>query len=330
MAFPGLFTAVKLYRETANPLAVVRDDFGAPIVDKNSEPIRYPESGKWMQELWFSDGGIASNFPIHFFDSVLPLWPTVGINLGPHPKGYPHQDVYLPTDRQATVGIPTQLGRSMINFLSAVFDTARNWRDTVQTFMPASRGRIAWVRQRRYEGGTNLFMCNEDVAALALRGAVAGARLRRRFASEAQWQRHQWLRLRGGLKNLADLDTRIQQALRETRYARLTGGCTEATNAMSDTVRLLKKAADPTPPGADPFSSQAATVEEPIAAATATISDNDLVAELPFEWFEPEGSDFWLAAQRLLAKHNSMDLPTTPLSTKAPEPTAALRQVPSI
>jgi hypothetical protein len=218
----------------------------------------------------------------------------------------------------------------MLNFLSAVFDTARNWRDTVQTFMPASRGRIAWVRQRRNEGGTNLFMRNEDIAALALRGAVAGARLRRRFASEAQWQRHQWLRLRGGLKNLADLDTRIQQALREARYARLTGGCTEATAAMSDTVRELKKAADPTPPGADPFSSPSTSGEEPMAAARAAISDSDGVAELPFEWFEPQGNDFWLAAQRLLATHNSMDLPTTPLSTRAPEPTAALRQVPPI
>lgn len=30
---------------------------------------------------WFSDGGIASNFPIHFFDHWLPKWPTFGITL---------------------------------------------------------------------------------------------------------------------------------------------------------------------------------------------------------------------------------------------------------
>ncbi|MDP1716459.1 MAG: patatin-like phospholipase family protein, partial [Burkholderiales bacterium] len=30
---------------------------------------------------WFSDGGIASNFPIHFFDSWLPARPTFGITL---------------------------------------------------------------------------------------------------------------------------------------------------------------------------------------------------------------------------------------------------------
>jgi predicted acylesterase/phospholipase RssA len=332
MAFPGLFAAVKLYRQTADPLPVVRDDFGAPIVDKHAgKPVRYPESGNWMQELWFSDGGITSNFPIHFFDAVLPRWPTVGINLGSHPRGFGHQDVYLPTDRQATAGVPTPLGRSMINFVSAVVDTARNWRDTAQTFMPASRGRIAWVRQRRYEGGNNLFMPSDRVAALALRGAVAGARLRRRFASEAQWQRHQWLRLRAGLKNLADLDTRVQQALREARYARLSGGSVEATAAMAETISQLKKAADPTPPGPDPFSSGSAPAERsPIAAATGPISDNSEAAESPFEWFEPEGNDFWQVAQKLLARHNSTDLPTTPLFKSAPEPSAALRQVPSI
>lgn len=30
---------------------------------------------------WFSDGGIVSNFPIHFFDQWLPNWPTFGITL---------------------------------------------------------------------------------------------------------------------------------------------------------------------------------------------------------------------------------------------------------
>ena len=30
---------------------------------------------------WFSDGGLSSNFPIHFFDSIWPRWPTFGITL---------------------------------------------------------------------------------------------------------------------------------------------------------------------------------------------------------------------------------------------------------
>ena len=36
-----------------------------------------------LRKCWFSDGGITSNFPIHFFDGPLPSRPTFGINLVP-------------------------------------------------------------------------------------------------------------------------------------------------------------------------------------------------------------------------------------------------------
>jgi hypothetical protein len=36
---------------------------------------------------WFSDGGIASNFPMHFFDAWLPSRPTFGLDLVPAPRG---------------------------------------------------------------------------------------------------------------------------------------------------------------------------------------------------------------------------------------------------
>ena len=34
-----------------------------------------------MKKVWFSDGGITSNFPIHRFDALFPRWPTFGITL---------------------------------------------------------------------------------------------------------------------------------------------------------------------------------------------------------------------------------------------------------
>src|SRR5207247_10138276 len=40
------------------------------------------ETNTWAQ-CCFSDGGITSNFPIHFFDGPIPRWPTFGLNLGP-------------------------------------------------------------------------------------------------------------------------------------------------------------------------------------------------------------------------------------------------------
>jgi predicted acylesterase/phospholipase RssA len=34
-----------------------------------------------LRHVWFSDGGLTSNFPIHFFDSPIPSWPTFCLNL---------------------------------------------------------------------------------------------------------------------------------------------------------------------------------------------------------------------------------------------------------
>lgn len=324
LAFPGLFEALHLYRRSAQ--AVVRDDFGAPVL-RDGERLRYPGApaagagaGGWVQELWFTDGGVTSNFPIHFFDSIIPRWPTVGINLGPHPRGFEHQDIYLPTDQEASSGVPATMGTSFVGFLSAVVDTARNWRDTAQTFLPASKGRIAWVRQRSYEGGSNLFMPRDRIAMLALRGAVAGARLRRRFAADAQWQRHQWLRLRVGLDNLASLHTRMRAALQDPQYAKFTGGELDGREALRAMVTGLADQADPTPAGADPYPPTLPGTD--VAPAVATGDD-------PFEWFLPaEGPPFWTAASQLLGQYGTHGWPTGPLTQHAPTPAASLRQVP--
>lgn len=34
-----------------------------------------------LERCWFTDGGVCSNFPIHFFDSPLPRRPTFSIDL---------------------------------------------------------------------------------------------------------------------------------------------------------------------------------------------------------------------------------------------------------
>lgn len=69
LSFPLLLCALPLYTivpqkvEEANESAVVK-------LQKND-----------LKKNWFSDGGIASNFPIQFFDSWLPTRPTFGVNL---------------------------------------------------------------------------------------------------------------------------------------------------------------------------------------------------------------------------------------------------------
>ena len=64
LSFPFLLSAVPLY--AANVLRETKDG-------------KFP-----LQRCWFSDGGLASNFPIHFFDTPLPMRPTFAINLVPN------------------------------------------------------------------------------------------------------------------------------------------------------------------------------------------------------------------------------------------------------
>ena len=320
MALPGLFQAVPLYRVVSDRRPgstdqhqLIRDDFGSRIRRADGTDVVYPAgSGQlWVEELWFSDGGITSNFPIHLFDAPLPLWPTVGINLGSHPSGHQHQDVWLPTDSQARTSPPEPQRGSMVGFLAAIVRTARSWADTSQTFMPAFRGRIAWVRQRSDEGGANLFMSRATIASLALRGAVAGCRLAKRFGDEAHWQRHQWLRMRVSMGNLSTLRRLVHAALRSPTYVDLltdpasstgTGGRTLTVDAIRDA--LLSRGGDPTP-----------------AAAVPGQTDGSL------DWF-PVGETYWEVAREVAAGYSAYD--DAVLAQGTPEPIPVIRQVPPL
>ncbi|MBB3037222.1 patatin-like phospholipase family protein [Hoyosella altamirensis] len=230
MSLPFLFRAVRTFR--VRPPTTVRDNFGIPIPADGAAytsptPPRNPQAGNpqtdthpWLlaEELWLSDGGITSNFPVHLFDRQLPEWPTFGLNLGSHPLGYEHQDVWLPEDWQANVPRWVRVGTTPGSFLSAILDTARGWRDVMQTHMPSARGRVAWVWLRRDEGGTNLFMRKETVASLCMRGALAGMRLRTRFEGDSdRWHRHRWLRLRATVHALDELSDDVTIALPQYR-----------------------------------------------------------------------------------------------------------------
>lgn len=260
LAMPGLFKAIRLYRLV--PGSTVRDDLGRAITGAEGKQLcTWPKDEYRAQELWFSDGGITSNFPVHLFDVALPGWPTFGLNLGEHPYGFPHQDVWLPQDWQATHAPATELRPSGMAFLMSIVDTARSWRDTMQTGMPGSRGRVVWVRQRPDEGGTNLFAARDTIASMALRGALAGARLSRRFRDDKQWDRYRWLRLRIALNNLRDMhEENIPRVPAYTDiFSRGTGFLDDVTNAYPF---------DPYSPGID--------------------------------WYRPRNERFWAAAAKIV------------------------------
>jgi hypothetical protein len=83
LSFPGLLSAVRLYEllydGSAPPRNAPLNSFSAPDSEK-----------QWRAAaVWFSDGGICSNFPVHFFDSMLPSRPTYGFDLTPYPVRQP-------------------------------------------------------------------------------------------------------------------------------------------------------------------------------------------------------------------------------------------------
>ena len=151
-----------------------------------------------VERMWFSDGGISSNFPMHFFDALWPSWPTFGINLQPQHPDHPDQMTYRPTTAGAGIlprAIPFD---SMVGFAGAIMDTMQNWADTALIKLPGYRERVVEVRQRPTEGGMNLVMDDETIRDLADRGTEAAATF-----DEFAFDEHRWIRHRVAMAQLS-------------------------------------------------------------------------------------------------------------------------------
>lgn len=152
LSFPGLISAV--------PLQTV-------------DWTRVSEKRK-IVTVWFSDGGICSNFPMRFFDAVWPTRPTFGINLSPEDPDRPAMMVWRASPKTSGP-MPRYIPiKSLGGFVKSVLDTMQNWNDTTQITMPGFRDRIVVVRQKAGEGGMNLKMSPDVIDELAKRGAEAG------------------------------------------------------------------------------------------------------------------------------------------------------------
>ncbi len=201
LSFPLLLGAVRLYT-IRHRIFQMRESLSKgkkPYVLKVK--LLDPEESD-LQENWFSDGGISSNFPIHMFDDWLPMRPTFGISLA---------DSQMPTDitgpREASIhrgsdDIFLAQPRSVLTphvyplkwlrqFLGAIFDTAQNYRDNTQARLPSYRERVAHIRLADGEGGLNLNMGVSTIQTIAEKGGRAAERLRREFG----FDEHRWVRL---------------------------------------------------------------------------------------------------------------------------------------
>jgi hypothetical protein len=157
-----------------------------------------------LTRVLFSDGGITSNFPVHFFDSPLPRRPTFGLNLiGFEPDEAP--DPERPCDAVVPPAAPDRPGHAnvsriddLVSFGVAIKDAAQNWRDNAQAQLPGYRDRIVHLKLAKGEGGLNLTMDGGKIQALNARGKCAGEALAERFASDraVHWNDHRFVRYR--------------------------------------------------------------------------------------------------------------------------------------
>lgn len=213
LSFPGLLSAVPLH-----------------AVDYSwSENADVPPGARTKAtRLWFSDGGISSNFPVHFFDAPLPGRPTFGVNLRDVHPARPDSRVWLPdNNRGGTLewvhDMPGEGLRGLAGFFGRIFGTMQAWMDDTQIGVPGYRDRVVHVSHTADEGGLNLDMPERVIVALGERGREAGRRLKERFAwtegapPSAGWTNHRWVRLRSTLALLED-------ALLEARVAWGDGG----------------------------------------------------------------------------------------------------------
>ena len=172
LSFPFLIAAVPLWRR----------DF--TLVDEAER--------QKLRRCLFSDGGLSSNFPIHFFDRLLPNNPTFAISLDDYDekRSQGRDRVWLPKSARGGILLPVQPIDGLSGFAMRLLMSAKDWRDNLQSTLPGYRERIAHVVLKPEEGGLNLTMDEATIRQLVKFGEQAGEKLRDEFDLDA----HRWRR----------------------------------------------------------------------------------------------------------------------------------------
>jgi predicted acylesterase/phospholipase RssA len=215
LSFPVLLQAVPLYRIRALPAG------GGDVK---------------LLRVWFSDGGLTSNFPIHFFDAILPTRPTFGVTLQDSleegrtgEQAGLAQRVTLPLNNNDGItpaymavddadGLP-----SLPRFTSAVVRTIRTWRDEALKRTPGYRDRVVLIRHKKSEGGLNLDMRRQAIGIMSRSGSEAARRIIARFLDPEDrnngWLNHRWVRMRSTAAVLQDTLAPLHKAWHDERLS---------------------------------------------------------------------------------------------------------------
>jgi predicted acylesterase/phospholipase RssA len=183
-----------------------------------------PTGPRRFTQVWFSDGGVTSNFPVDLFDAPLPARPTFAIDLRDFPARIrpsrdETQNVQWAHDNHD--GLDPEIARwsdrgwaGVAGFAAAVFTAASSWYDNIQLPLPGFRDRIVRVLETAHEGGLNLAMSNATIQRLAERGADAAEAIMNQFdephypplrdgePTSTGWDNHRWVRYRALLSVL--------------------------------------------------------------------------------------------------------------------------------
>lgn len=179
LSFPLLFCAVPMWTRDIASSVLARHTGGDGTVR--------------LRRLWFIDGGVSSNFPIHMFDALLPSRPTFALSLDALPPGglASGNRVKFSTSAGDGVNLPVHEVDGLFAFAGSILDAAKDWQDNMLSGMPGQRERIARVMLSASEGGLNLTMPPARSAALMRYGREVGLG----FASGAlDFDEHRWRR----------------------------------------------------------------------------------------------------------------------------------------
>ena len=208
LSFPILLQAVPLYRLRAQPVHA---------------------DGVELMRVWFSDGGLTSNFPIHFFDNILPTRPTFGVTLQDDlgEDEPPSARVSLPTNNNmgaaaAYMPVDEADGRpSLPRFGSAILRTIRTWRDEALKRTPGYRDRVVLIRHTKQEGGLNLNMTCAAIDTMSKSGEEAARQVIERFLHPVEkdngWINHRWVRMRSTAAVLQETFAPLSEAWHDAR-----------------------------------------------------------------------------------------------------------------
>jgi patatin-like phospholipase len=151
---------------------------------------RDPLARRELRKVWFTDGGVCHNFPIHLFDALWPTRPTFGITLEPFQPESHVSRVFLASHARHGILRAFRDVDSLPRFVSSLVGTMQEWQDNLQSTLPGYRERIAHVALDDEEGGLNLDMDATVIDKLVEYGREVGGRL----SNDFDWPAHRWTR----------------------------------------------------------------------------------------------------------------------------------------